>query len=303
MDLEKQTILIVDDERLNLDILTRELRNEYRVLVAKDGRQALQRLESNRVDLVMLDIVLPGMDGFEIIKIMKGRDSWLDVPVIFITAKSEVEDEAIGLQLGAADYIRKPFNIPIVRARVKTHMDLRRKGLLLEKLASLDPLTSLPNRRKVDETVLGEWKRSERTLQPISLIFIDIDFFKKFNDQYGHRSGDECLRQVALQLKSGLLRESDFIGRYGGEEFLGILPVTESDSAAGVAERLRRGVESLGIPHIQNTAAPCVTISLGVASTVPDAVRSSPQQLLDAADQMLYESKTQGRNRVTCRQL
>ena len=300
MSLEKQTILIVDDERLNIDIISSEFSPEYEILIAKDGKQALKRLENHPVDLMLLDIIMPEISGYEIIKIVKNNEKCKNIPVIFITSKSEIEDETIGLQLGAVDYIRKPFNLPIVRARVKTHLDLKLKTDLLEQLVSLDGLTSINNRRKVDEILLHEWKRSKRNNTPVSIIMIDIDFFKKYNDNYGHTAGDNCLRKVSQGLKNCLKRPDDFLGRFGGEEFVVILPNTDTKGAAHIAECLRMAVENLHIPHQFSPMTGYVSISAGGATCIPDTSWESPTILVESADQMLYRSKENGRNQVQC---
>lgn len=303
MSREKQTLLIIDDERLNIDILSNEFSPEYEILIAKEGRQAFKRLENHSVDLILLDIVMPEMNGYEIIKILKENDRTKNIPVVFITAKNEIEDEAIGLQLGAVDYIRKPFNIPIVRARVKTQLDLKLKNDLLEQLVFLDGLTGIFNRRKVEEVLLHEWKRSCRNGTLISIVFLDIDFFKKYNDCYGHTAGDNCLRKVTQELKNCVKRPEDFLGRYGGEEFVVILPNTTAEGARRVAERMRKAVEELRIPHRDSITAEYVTISVGVTTAVPDISRESPTFLLEAADRMLYASKENGRNQIRCNEI
>jgi diguanylate cyclase (GGDEF)-like protein len=300
---EKQSILIIDDERFNIDILSMEFSPEYEILIAKEGRQALKRLENRLVDLILLDIVMPEMNGYEIIKLIKNNERTKDIPVIFITSKNEIEDEAIGLQLGAVDYIRKPFNIPIVRARVKTQLDLKLKTDLLERLVSLDGLTGIYNRRKVDEVLQNEWKRTSRSGSPLSIVLIDIDFFKRYNDNYGHTAGDECLRKVAQELQVCLKRPEDFVGRYGGEEFIVLLPNTIAEGAKHVAERLRKAIETLNLTHRYSSVADRVTISLGISTAIPDTTCESPAFLLETADRMLYESKEHGRNRVRCKEI
>ena len=300
MGKEKQTILIVDDERLNIDILSSEFSPEYEILVAKEGKQALKRLENYTVDLILLDIIMPEMSGYETIKLVKNNEKSKNIPVIFITSKSEIEDEAIGLQLGAVDYIRKPFNLPIVRSRVKTHLDLKLKTDLLEELVSLDGLTSIYNRRKSDEVLLQEWKRSKRNNTPLSILMIDIDFFKRYNDNYGHTVGDNCLRRVSQELKNSLKRPEDFLGRFGGEEFIVILPNTDQEGTGHVADLLRLAVERLRITHQYSPTAPHVTISVGGTTMIPGSPLESPAILLETADQMLYRSKDNGRNQVKC---
>ncbi|RJP19943.1 MAG: diguanylate cyclase [Candidatus Omnitrophota bacterium] len=300
MSKEKQTILIVDDERLNIDILGSELGKDYHIIVAKNGNQAVTRIENNTIDLVLLDIIMPELDGYETIKLLKNHDQMKHIPVIFITSKQEDEDEAKGLQLGAVDYIRKPFNLPIVRSRVKTHLDLKLKTDLLEKMVSLDGLTNIYNRRKFDEMLDQEWKRATRAHTPLSIILIDIDFFKNYNDFYGHTAGDDCLRKVARGLKLCINRPEDFLGRYGGEEFVVLLPNTNAAGAKIMAEKLRQAVENLDIPHSYSPISAHVTISLGVAATIPVEPHDSGISLVESADRMLYESKKKGRNQVQC---
>jgi diguanylate cyclase (GGDEF)-like protein len=301
--LAKQSILIVDDERINIDILSHEFYKDHHILVAKDCNTVFKRLENQMVDLILLDVVLPGMDGFEIIKRLKENESSKDIPVIFITAKDKAEDEATGLLLGAVDYIRKPFNMPVVRARVKTQLDLRWKTRLLEQLVSLDGLTGIPNRRRVEEVIRGEWKRAARSGTSLAFMFIDIDFFKLLNDRCGHQAGDSCLRKVAQTLKASLQRQEDFIGRYGGEEFVAVLPNTQSQGAYHVAEVLRRTMEEVQIAHPSSPISDHVTITIGVSVTLPQEETSSPMLLLQFADQALYEGKQSGRNRVVIRQV
>lgn len=303
MSLEKQSILIVDDERLNIDILSHEFHRDYHILVAKDSKNMFKRLENQEVDLILLDVVLPETDGFEIIRRLKENKSTKDIPVIFITAKDKVEDETTGLMLGAVDYIRKPFNMPVVRARVKTQLDLQWKTRLLEQLVSMDGLTGIPNRRRVEEVIRSEWKRALRSGTSLAFMFIDIDFFKPLNDQYGHQVGDSCLRKVAQILKTCLQRQEDFVGRYGGEEFVVVMPNTQSQGASYVAEAMRRAIEELQIPHQSSPISNYVTISIGVSVTQPQEGISSPLLLLQFADQALYEGKQNGRNRVVIRQV
>jgi diguanylate cyclase (GGDEF)-like protein len=297
MNQNRQTILVVEDERLNIDILSAEFCGDYHVLVAKDGRQAFRRLENNTVDLILLDIVLPEINGFDCLRLLKRSEITKDIPVIIITSKSEVEDEATGLQLGAVDFIRKPFNLPIVRARVKTHLDLKRKSELLETFASVDALTNLPNRRKVDEMMQSEWRRAVRIDQFLTYMLVDVDHFKQYNDNYGHQAGDDCLRKVAQSLRGSLPRAEDFVGRYGGEEFLIILPNTDLSGAMVVVERIRSNVEGMCLVHQFSSTADHVTISLGVASTRPARSLADPEVLLGTADRLLFRSKEGGRNR------
>jgi diguanylate cyclase (GGDEF)-like protein len=207
-------------------------------------------------------------------------------------------DEAKGFRLGAADYITKPFHPPIVLARVKTHMELKAKSDRLEQLASIDGLTNLYNRRRFDEMLNLEWRRALRSQAPLSLTMIDIDFFKLFNDTYGHANGDQCLKDVAYALHNCLARPADIIARYGGEEFVALLPETAGESAEIIAHKMRDAVERLKILHMGSEVSQFVTISAGVATAFTHPGIDSPEDLLKAADAALYKSKKTGRNKV-----
>jgi len=299
----KQTILIVDDDSINLNILSGEFSRDYNIVLAKSGEQALKRMEKSRIDLVLLDIMMPDMDGYEVCRRLKAQDTTRHIPVIFISAMSEDEDEARGLLLGSVDYIKKPFYLPIVRARIKTCLDLKMKTDMLEQLVSLDGLTNIFNRRKFNEMLDSEWNRAIRDENPLSLILIDVDQFKSYNDHYGHAAGDDCLRRVANTLKTGIKRASDFLARYGGEEFAVILPGTDLAGAGHVAENMRKDIETLRIPHARSQVAAHVTVSLGVATIKPQKDLLSPVVLIKEADKMLYRAKEEGRNRMRLKDL
>lgn len=301
-DLNRQTIMIVDDMPINIQVLARALKEDYHVKVATTGAKALEIATTQEPpDLIMLDIMMPVMDGYEVCKKLKNNPLTKDIPVIFITAKSEMEDEMLGLNLGAVDYITKPFLLPIVKTRVRTHLTLKRKGDILERLASIDPLTEIPNRRRIEDVLRTEWNRA-RQVHSVSVFMIDIDYFKKFNDHYGHLAGDDCLRNVARSLHTTISRSGDFIGRYGGEEFVVVLAETDLEGAVTVAEKLRCQVESLNIPHILSETAEVVTVSIGGAVTIPQN-DLSPLALLQKADENLYEAKNRGRNRSEVRKI
>jgi len=294
----KQKILIVDDTPLNIKMLGEVLRDDYKVMVATSGERALQIARSDTApDIILLDIMMPVMDGYEVCKQLKTDGRTQGIPVIFISAKCETADEMRGLELGAVDYISKPFSMPIVNARIKTHLALKKKSDMLEWLTCTDGLTNIANRRRLNEFLKQEWNRGRRIGSLLSLIFVDIDFFKKYNDHYGHQSGDDCLVNVANILESSLARSTDFVARYGGEEFVAILPETGSEASLGIAEKIRRNVEQADIPHVASDLDRHVTLSLGVASMIPvDGVTAD--DLLKAADAALYAAKENGRNRV-----
>jgi diguanylate cyclase (GGDEF)-like protein len=295
-------ILIVDDERLNISLLNALLKADYKIMVATDGEQAINAAATGKPDLILLDVVMPGMDGYEVCRQLKAATATASIPIIFITAMVNVENETKGFALGAVDYISKPFNSAVVKARVGVHMQLKRKNDLLNSLASIDALTEIPNRRAFDQKREQEWARCLRTGQPLSFVIIDIDSFKQFNDNYGHGAGDECLVRVAKTLNGCLQRPGDFVARYGGEEFAAILADTDTDGAMRVAESFHAAVAALQIPHAFSAAAAHITISVGIATVIP-VENLAPEMLADAADRMLYTAKNSGRNMTRSTQL
>ncbi|MCP4693010.1 MAG: diguanylate cyclase [Desulfobacterales bacterium] len=296
-----ETILIIDDAPANIRVLGEALKRAYRIRLATNGPKGLEI--ANAVpppDLILLDIIMPEMDGYEVCRRLKKKSQTRNIPVIFITSMDQEDDETRGLELGAVDYITKPFSIPIVKARVNTHIELKRHRDLLENLSTLDGLTGIPNRRRFEEHYEREWMASLRQPNHMAVIMIDIDYFKNYNDTYGHGKGDECLKAVAHELAVKARRPSDFVARYGGEEFICVLPETDLDGAWSVAENMRRAVENLRIAHASSTASDHVTISLGVAAVIPprpDAASNS-RRLIEMADQALYKAKEAGRNQV-----
>ena len=313
----KPSILVVDDIPENIDALKETLKNNYIVRPALNGALALKIAASDpKPDLILLDIMMPGMDGYEVMRHLRADDRTHGIPVIFVTAATDMESELKSIELGAVDYITKPFNPAIVRARVNTHLELRKarkkleeqnqelkvKTELLEKLAKIDSLTGIPNRRHFDEMLEIEWSRALRNKSPLSLIVADIDHFKRFNDYYGHIDGDKCLCAVAQCLSSLLQRPADMMARYGGEEFVAILPLTDARGAALLAENWRAGVEELFIRHNKSDVADHVTLSIGYATLVPTR-ELVPYYLVGVADEMMYQAKDSGRNRVCGKEL
>jgi diguanylate cyclase (GGDEF)-like protein len=295
----RPTILIVDDNPLNLTLLDAVLSPEYGVRLATGGAQALGIVESDDPpDLILLDVMMPELDGFEVCRRLKANPKTRRCPVIFVTSLDEEADEELGINLGAVDYIARPFSIPVVRARVRTHLALKKQADLLEQLSHVDALTQIANRRSFDQMFEQEWRRERRDWKPLSVLLIDIDHFKEYNDHYGHGAGDECLCRVASCLARSVARPGDLVARYGGEEFVVLLPDTDSKAAMGIAERMCSGVQALDIPHAYSSAAACLTVSIGCATTEPTG-ENSPSRLIETADRMLYRSKAAGRNRVT----
>ncbi|GAB0056320.1 Response regulator PleD [Candidatus Magnetaquicoccaceae bacterium FCR-1] len=291
------TVLVVDDEATNIEVLAKLLQPDHRVLFTTDPSKAMNLAEMKGPDLILLDVIMPNMDGYEVCRRLKSRASTRDIPVIFVTAMGEEQFEAIGFEAGGVDYITKPVKPFLLRARVKTHIDLKRQSDLLRRLASLDGLTGIPNRRSLDEFLRQEWHRGLRHESRLSAMLIDVDFFKKFNDVQGHQAGDVCLRQIAEALSRTLERKTDLVARYGGEEFACILPETPLQGAVHTAEKIKQAVASLAIPHPQSDVADIVTLSMGVISVTPKRGHE-PEEILAAADQFLYMAKLSGRNQI-----
>ncbi|MBF0423070.1 MAG: PleD family two-component system response regulator [Magnetococcales bacterium] len=295
---EKPVILIVDDETANIEVLAKQLSADYRLLFTTDPAKVCQLAEQKDPDLILLDVVMPGMDGYEVCRNLQGRDSTRDIPVIFVTAMGEERYEAIGFEAGGVDYITKPIKPFLLRARVKTHVELKLQNDMLKQLASQDGLTGIANRRRLDEFLNHEWGRAIRQGNSnLAVIFIDVDYFKKYNDHYGHQAGDECLKQIAAALAAGMERKTDLVARYGGEEFACVLPNTSLQGAIHKAEQIQRSIASLHIPHQLSDVSDVVTLSMGVASLVPRK-ENKIETLINAADQMLYAAKRGGRNQV-----
>ncbi|MBF0159642.1 MAG: diguanylate cyclase [Magnetococcales bacterium] len=295
-------ILLVDDTESNIDILLELLSSEHEISVAMDGQTALEYVRNEQPDIILLDVMMPQMDGWEVIRRLKAEQNYREIPIIFITSKEQVEDEIHGFELGAVDYITKPFVPVIVKSRVNTHLELKRQRDILANLSMIDGLTGISNRRRFDEALHKEWTRGARSNFPVSLILMDIDFFKPYNDNYGHPAGDECLRKVGQALAREIQRAPDLVARYGGEEFVSLLPETDHQGAQIVAEKLRTIVERLAIPHAHSRAADHVTLSLGMVTAFPSRDQS-PLILVQGADELLYQSKQAGRNRLTCRNM
>ncbi|MBZ0106883.1 MAG: diguanylate cyclase [Sulfuricella denitrificans] len=295
----RHTILVMDDSPSNIDLLQEALRTDYRLQISINGETALRIANfRNKPDLILLDVTMPGLSGYEVCQRLKENPETQNIPVIFVTALCSAAEEELGLKLGAVDYITKPISPPIVRARVKNHIALKLKEKLLESQALLDPLTNIPNRRRFDQALDTEWKRSVRTGAPLAVIMLDVDNFKTYNDGYGHGAGDTCLCKVAETLATETIsRSSDLIARYGGEEFIVLLPDTDLNGARLLADRLCSSIEALHIPHQYSSAAPWVTISCGYVSMTPEE-HEMAGELIEKADQMLYKAKTSGRNRT-----
>jgi len=290
------TILVVDDEKSNLEVLARILSPLYNILIARNGARALELAKQNTPDLILLDIIMPDMSGFDVITQLKEASATVNIPVIFITGLTGTADEEKGFFLGAVDYIAKPFNKAIVKARVNTHIKIVDQMRTIERIGLIDSLTKLSNRRGFNDRFNADWGRAIREQTPISYLLMDIDHFKTYNDTYGHHQGDVALRSFADAASNAINRSADFIARWGGEEFVIILVNTDADGAAEVAENVRKNVEDMVIPT-EDGKETKITVSIGVNSTVPK-LQTSPDDFVENADQALYKAKASGRNRV-----
>jgi len=294
---DKCTILIVDDEKADLVVLNKILHTEYSILTAKYGEIAIKLAADEHPDLILLDILLPDMSGYDVLLKLKGNAETGNIPIIFITGLDSEEDEEKGFFLGAADYIKKPFKDSLVKARVRSHMEILAHMRAIKRLGLTDPLTGMPNRRNFDDRMSIEWRRAIREKKPISLLIMDIDNFKAYNDTYGHLQGDSLLIAVAQVLLRSVKRPADISARIGGEEFVMLLPDTGYGPARAIAEGIRSNVETLRVPTADDTAITCATISIGVASIVPEE-QDTATVFMAKTDEYLYAAKTQGRNRV-----
>lgn len=290
-------ILIVDDHVGSLHLLDSLLKEDHLVILAKTGEQALALARKQSPDLILLDVRMPDMDGYQVLKALKDDERTSAIPVIFITGLDRPEDEAQGLQMGAVDYIVKPFNSLVVRARVATHIKLVRQRRMLELLANIDGLTEMPNRRQFNTVFEAEWRRSRRNGLPLAIAVVDVDCFKQYNDHYGHAEGDRVLQALGRHLQLVAKRPGDLAARIGGEEFVLIMPGTDVEHALQVSETLRCQIEALGIKHECSEVKPFITISIGLATSVEPAIDSA-DMLFRRADERLYKAKRLGRNQV-----
>lgn len=289
-------ILIVDDATENIQMLSHVLGEEHELLFALNGEKALQLAHDQQPDLILLDAVMPGLDGYEVCAALRASPGAQDIPIIFVTALTTPEHETRALEAGAVDFITKPFNMAVVKARVRTHLTLKRQSDAMRELTLTDALTGIANRRSFNDAFDNEWRRCVRSGTPLSVIMIDIDHFKNYNDAYGHQAGDHCLQQVANAMRHCAGRPPDMLARYGGEEFVVLLPNVEASGAETVAQRILLEVRRLAIPHRMSTVSDIVTVSIGAATQAPSE-GGNPEMLIRTADSLLYEAKKSGRNR------
>ena len=289
-----EKVLIVDDSTVQATRLKSILEDEYDITIAQTAEDGLRVVKTGDYSLILLDVVMPGMDGFMLLKKLQEEVITQSVPVILITSLSDMRNEYKGLMLGAVDYIPKPFHPLIVKARVSTHIKLYKYRKQVERQSRIDQLTGIANRRQHDQYSAVKWKEAIRLQVPFSVCMMDIDHFKAYNDTFGHPAGDRALANVAKVISSHLQRSTDFAARYGGEEFVAILFGTGADKAFEHLKKIRQAVEDLHIPHDPATA-PWVTISIGGVTIIP-RMEHSYASYLKIADTMLYDAKKLGRN-------
>jgi len=305
-------ILLVDDDPGVIHVMGRILSGMGRLRFATSGTAALSQARELAPDLMLLDAEMPDMTGFQVCEIMKADPALRDIPVIFVTAHSGDDFELRGLETGAVDFIGKPISEPLLLARVRTQLRVKHLTDELRRIATIDALTEVSNRRTFDERLAREWKRCLRSRIPLSLLMVDVDHFKLFNDHYGHQAGDSCLRSVAQAFCSACLRPADLVARYGGEEFALLLPHTPRAGAQLMASRVHTAVALLSVPHETSLTARHVTVSVGIGhydeqspswAELPADHRDevpperTPHDLVRCADQALYEAKRRGRAR------
>lgn len=292
-----QKVLIVDDQIVNRAIVAAEIEGFCTPVPAESGAKALQLASRLKPDLILMDINMPDLDGFEVCQRLKTNPKTQDIPIIFVSGAGDLASERQGLELGALDYIRRPFNPEILKVRIRNQLDQQRQRRTLEKMSQRDGLTDIANRRYFDLTLSQEWEYMRELQHPLGLLMIDVDAFKPFNDHYGHVAGDRALKLIAQCLEKTLKRSGDLCARYGGEEFACILPHTDNTSARLIAEEICGAVHNLRIRHASSPANPYVTVSIGCASLVPSN-NDSLNRLMILADKRLYSAKKTGRNRV-----
>lgn len=288
-------LLIVDDQPANIRVMAEALQGRYELFFATTGAKALELVKQGEIDLALLDVVLPDLDGFEVCRRLKADEATRGVPVIFVTAKEEENQEALGFEVGGVDYITKPIRPSILRARVNTHLSLKAARDKIEQMAMLDPLTGIANRRRFDNGLAYEWNRAVRGLQWVSIAFVDVDYFKRYNDTYGHSKGDECLQAVAGALSNAARRPSDLVARYGGEEFAMVLPDTDATGMRLLMRATLGRLRELRLEHAASDASPFVSVSVGAVSLIPSP-RQTAAEIIAMADELLYEVKKEGRN-------
>ena len=295
---KKPCILVIDDSSLELRATSNILSAMYDIKMASGGREGIAVAKESEIDLILLDLNMPEMSGFEVLCELKDTEKTADIPVIIVTSSESINDEVRGLALGASDFIRKPIDA-VVSFRVGMCLQLISQMKLIEKFGLIDGLTGINNRRSFDQTMKSEWNSALRSKKSLGLMMIDIDRFKQFNDEYGHLNGDICLQKISKAMVDTLHRGNDSVFRWGGEEFAVILPVTPLEGVLEVAERIRKCIEGTIID--MGEVAASVTVSIGAGSITPSApfeTTNEYDEFRTNIDKALYLAKDNGRNRV-----
>lgn len=293
---KEQRVLVIDDEKINLKIIGDMLKDDVHIMLAKSGEQGIRKAIEYQPDLILLDVVMPEMDGFETMSRLRHNVHTSSIPVIFITALNDASHEEKALLMGASDYIQKPLHTNIVQARVRLHLELVKQRKLLEKLANIDPLTALANRRKYQDVIAQEWQKAINNQDCISLLVIDIDNFKQYNDCYGHATGDTVLKQVAAVL-ANQVADKGLVARYGGEEFVIVLPGYSQEASVEIARYCMQDVESLNLVYSHEEFSGKVTVSVGGATKKPTD-KCDIDVFFNMADEMLGLAKKSGKNKI-----
>lgn len=291
------TILVVDDDAANLRVLSALLKDDYKVVIAKSGENAISIAQKSLPNLILLDVIMPDMSGFDVIEKLKSDPITNHIPVIFITGLNSYTDERLGLTLGANDYIHKPFHPDIFKARINNQLKTLKRHDMLNNMAHLDPLTDLPNRRKWQEDIKCLLNKPNSSNKNIAVGILDIDHFKNFNDFYGHLAGDETLLNVAKTIQIVLNKYQAQLYRFGGEEFVFALNDVSTQELEQCVSEICPAIEALSIKHEGSSVAPILTLSGGVSVHKSDSLASS-HSLLQEADNLLYKAKKLGKNRI-----
>lgn len=333
MEHSQDTILLVDNNQYGLSCLTKALNGKgYQTKKVLDGHKAINIAQEIQPDLILLDSETSPVNGYQVCFSLKDSDLTNKIPIIFFSDSQDQTDRVKAIEMGGADYIAKPFYLEEVVARIERQLNIQRlqqllqqqnlllqqQNLLLQKeierrikvenalrqanqelhrLATIDNLTQIPNRRQFDQYLEREWRRLTREKAPLSLILLDIDYFKRYNDSKGHQAGDLCLKKIAQAIAKSVQRPADLGARYGGEEFAVILPHTDLEGAIYVANRIKIAVQNLQLEHPSSDVSQIVTLSQGISSTIP-VRETSPESLIHDADLALYHAKSQGRNQL-----
>ncbi len=332
----QDTILLVDNNPYGLSHLTTTLnRKGYQMKKALDGNKAINIAQETQPDLILLDLDTPPVNGYQVCSSLKDSDRTNQIPIIFFSDSHEQTDIVKAIEIGGVDYIAKPFYLKEVVARIERQLEIQRLQQLLQqqnillqqqntllqkeierrievelalrqanqelhRLATIDNLTQIPNRRQFDQYLKQEWRRLTREKAVLSLILLDIDYFKRYNDSKGHQAGDNCLQKIAKAIAKSVQRPADLVARYGGEEFAVILPHTDLEGAIYIANKIKIAVKNLQLEHPFSDTSQLVTISQGISSTIP-VTETSPESLIYDADLALYQAKSQGRDQLKVR--